>query len=299
MQQTFNQQDVANVAGNQLIGLRQRLLSPFRVNGPERISSVDEAAYRQDVNAPSVANTSVDLSGIPGLSSDFSGERQRVEDALYGSATKRLDDQFGRADEANRTQLLNQGLREGSEGWNNAMRDFSLSKQDAYGDARDRAIAAGGAEQSRLYADALRGRQQSVGETFDTATFGNQAAQQQFQNEAARTGIYNQGQDAAFGQGSENANLSNAVRDAAMREQLTVRNQPLQEFLAMYGDGGGGTGSTGGNIPQVAAPAPADYQGAMGQQYADAWNRYSADEAQASQTNNGLIGIGTMAALYF
>lgn len=301
-QQVANQQGVSGLAGSQLQGLYGSMSQPFSVDGPQRVSSVGQQQYRQDINAPSVANTSVDLSGIPGLTSDFSAERQRVEDSLYGSAATRLDDQFDRQNEAQRTALLNQGLREGSEGYNNAMRDLELTKQDAYGNARDRAIAAGGAEQSRLYADALRGRQQSVGEEFDTATFGNQATQQQFQNEMARAGLYNTGQDASFGQGVQNANLSNAVRDAALREQVTTRNQPLQEFLALYGDGGGGSGSTGGDVAGVGGPQAAPIMDAYTNQAQDQMARWQGNQAQAASENNMYAGLGTtaaMMALYF
>jgi hypothetical protein len=291
--QVANQQGVSQLAGSQLSRLNGTMSQPFSVNGPDRISSVGQQKYQQNINAPSVANSSVDLSNIPGLTNDFSAERQRVEDSLYGSAATRLDDQFGRQTEANRTALLNQGLREGSEGYNNAMKDLELTKQDAYGNARDRAIAAGGAEQSRLYADALKGRQQSVGEEFSTATFGNQAAQQQFQNEAARTSLYNMGQDASFGQGLQNANLGNAVRDAAMREQITERNQPLQEFLALYGDGGGGTGVTGGNVASAQTPQAAPIMDAYTNQAQDQMARWQGREASAAADNQMYAGAAT------
>lgn len=297
---TANQQGVTNLAGDQLAGLYGTLSQPFSVSGPERISSVGPRAYQTGIDAPSVANTSVDLSSIPGITSDFSAERQRVEDALYGRAASRLDEQFSRSDEDTRTRLLNQGLREGSEAWNNAMRDADLAKQDAYGAVRDRAIAAGGAEQSRLFADALRGRQQSVGEAFDTATFGNQAAQQQFQNEATRANLYNIGQQAGFDQDSINANLANAVRDASIREGQTVRNQPLQEFLSLYGDGGGGSGVTGGNIPGAQGPEAAPIMDAYTNQANAQMNAWAADQQSRQQNINTGVSAATMlAALYF
>lgn len=298
-QQVGNQQGVANLAGDQLSSLSGTLSQPFSVSGPERISSVGTRAYQTDINAPSVANTSVDLSGISGITSDFSAERQRVEDALYGRSASRLDEQFARSDEDTRTRLLNSGLREGSEAWNNAMRDADLSKQDAYGAARDQAIAAGGAEQSRLYADALAGRQQSVGEAFDTATFGNQATQQQFTNEATRTNQYNLGQQSAFDQESTNANLANSVRDAAINEQQTVRNQSLQEFLSLYGDGGGGTGSTGSSVASVQSPEAAPIMEAYNNQYGADINAWNADQQRQSQNvNAGVSAATTLAALY-
>ncbi len=354
---TANQQGVSGLAGNQLNTLQGTLSQPFSVNGPERVSSVTPSLYKTDVNAPSVRYGDIDTSGLPSFGTstardyqasvdfsgapalpgqnDFSAERQRVEDALYGSASKRLDDQYTRSDEDMRTRLLNSGLREGSEGWNNAMRDNELSKQDTYGNARDRAIAAGGAEQSRLFSDALAARGQSTNETLASgnfanqssnlanlyglnsrgqaasergqafgektavAQFGNQATQQQFQNELSRLGLYNAGQETAFNQGSQNAELANAVRDAAMREQQTTRNQPLQEFLALYGDGGGGTGATGGNIASVAGPQAPNLVDATNNQYSANMNQYSADEQQRANNTNALIGIASMAAMYY
>lgn len=344
-QRTANQQGVAGLAGTQLSNLSRTLDEPFNVSGPSRISSVAAQPYQTDINAPSVRYSDIDTSGLPSRAdadyqrsvdfsganaipgqSDFGSERQRVEDALYGRSAGRLDEQFGRADEATRTRLLNQGVREGSEAWTNAMGDFDTAKQDAYGDARDRAIAAGGAEQSRLFADALRARQQGVGEELSSGQFtndasqlanlyglnargqefgqqqaigqfGNQAAQQQFQNEATRNAMFNAGQDTRFSQGMANADLANSVRDAGMREQLAVRNQPLQEFLSLYGDGGGGTGVTGASAPGVGGIEPAPIFDAYGRQAQDQMARWQGREAQAASENQMYTGAASTAAM--
>lgn len=95
---------------------------------------------------------------------DFGAQRDQVSDTIYKAGAKYLDPQFERRGESERARLLNSGNMEGSEGWKNAMTDFDQSRQSAYGDLRDRAIVAGGQEQSRLLADALRGRQQQVNE---------------------------------------------------------------------------------------------------------------------------------------
>lgn len=296
---TRNAQSRAGIAGDQSAALAGALRQPIDFSGqPSRVSSVGANPYETDVNASSVANRNVDLSGVSPLSSDFSGERQRVEDALYGRATSRLDPQFSREEEKTRSQLINQGIREGSEGWGNAMREFENRRSDAYSDARDRSIAAGGAEQSRLYADALRGRQQGVGEAFNTAQFGNQAAQQEFQNEMARTGLYNTGQQSEFDQQMANAGLTNAARDAGINETMIPRNQLMQEFMQLYGDyqrPESNAPGTGG----VQGIEAGDFQNAANQQYGYQTDMYNYDQQRRQQNTSTAASAATLAYLAY
>ena len=289
-QSVRNAQDRAGLAGQSAGYLGQQLSNPIDFGGlVGRTSSVNNSPYQTNVNADSVAQRNVDLSGVPGINTDFSGERQRVEDSLYGSGAARLDDQFGRREENTRTQLLNQGIREGSEAWNNAMNDFGNERQDAYGNLRDRSIAAGGAEQSRLFADALQARQQGVGEQFGTAGFANDAAQQNFGNEAYRTNLYNSGQDTNFNQGLVNANLGNQARDAGINETLLPRQQIMSEFQNLYGDP---YSYQAPGVPGVAGPAPVDYTGAVNQQYQGQVDQYNAQQQARGGLYGALAGLG-------
>ena len=86
-----------------------------------------------------------------GLSNDFSGDRQRVEDALYSRSTSRLDPQFQMGQRDLETKLYNQGVQPGTEAWNRELDSLARQKQDAYSGARTDAITGGGQEQSRLY----------------------------------------------------------------------------------------------------------------------------------------------------
>lgn len=268
----------------------------FNYDGlPSRVSNVDSTNFQTDINAPSVGQTSVDLSGvsqIPGLD-DYSADRQRVEDSIYGRAAKRLDQQFGQREDSTRTQLLNQGLTEGSEGWNRAMQQLANDRTDAYGDARDRAIQAGGSEQSRMFSDALAGRQQGVGEQFDLGRFSNDATAQQFQNEAARNTLYNQSQNDRFSQALSRANLANQSRDAGAQERLTERQVPLNEFLSLYS--GQPTAQTpGSDVPGAATPQAGDYQGAVSSQYGAQADEYNASQARNAQNVQSLIQLASL-----
>lgn len=259
---------------------------------PARQFSASPTDQRTDVNARSVATGRINARGLPELpgEQDFSGERQRVEDALYGRSARRLDDQFGRREEDTRARLLASGLVEGTEAYERQMRDLNESRTDAYGDLRDRAVLAGGQEQSRLFGDQLRARQQGFGERSTEAQFANQAANQNFQNELARSGFFNDAQSQEFMQRLAEAQLNNQGRDAGISEQLTDQQKTLQGLDFLYG----GSGS-GGSGPQAMAPgssgqvAPTDIYGAVQDQYANQFGVYN-QRAQAAQQQQATAG---------
>jgi hypothetical protein len=102
--------------------------------------------------------------GLPDLTQDYSSDRQRIEDSLYGRQASRLDDQFGRSEDQMRTRLANQGIEQGTEAFTNAMKDFNYGKNDAYQGAMSNAIAMGGQEQANLDSMARGARQQGFQE---------------------------------------------------------------------------------------------------------------------------------------
>ena len=105
------------------------------------------------------------LQQLPGMG-DFASERQRVEDSLYNRATSRLDPQFDTERRRMETDLVNRGFTPGTEAYNKALDSYNRARTDAYQQARDSAVASAGAEQSRLYNQALSGRQQGIQETL-------------------------------------------------------------------------------------------------------------------------------------
>lgn len=97
-------------------------------------------------------STPFSYAGMPAAPTASDAGRQQVIDALYGESTKRLDPQFQQSEEALRTRLANQGINDpNSDAYKTAMQDFNFSKNDAYGSARNSAIAAGGDEQTREF----------------------------------------------------------------------------------------------------------------------------------------------------
>lgn len=105
------------------------------------------------------------------------GSVQDVQDQSYKAQTDRLDPQWQQRQQATETQLVNQGLRPGTEAYDNAMRDFDTGRNDAYGQARQNAINT--APQTYQMATSLRN--QPLNELNALRT-GSQVTNPQFSN---------------------------------------------------------------------------------------------------------------------
>lgn len=99
----------------------------------------------------------------PGNGSDANNQ---AFNASYGQATSRLDPTWDRAQEAQRTQLLNQGLDPSSEAHINATDDFSRSRNDAYGQAMGGSLNAGMGAQDSAARNNMLSYQQSVADAI-------------------------------------------------------------------------------------------------------------------------------------
>lgn len=75
--------------------------------------------------------------------------RQHTEDALFQRYKRTLDPQFEQARERLRSQQMNRGMVEGSEGFNNLIDAFGRQENDAYDQARTSSIVGGGEEMQR------------------------------------------------------------------------------------------------------------------------------------------------------
>ncbi|MEY9782560.1 tail fiber domain-containing protein [Sinorhizobium fredii] len=136
---------------------------------------------------------------------DFSADRQRVEDALM----QRLNPQLEQDRAALETRLANQGLQPGSEAYNRAIDQASRQSNDA----RISAILNAGQEQSRL-----------AGLANQSATFQN-SAQQQAYNQLLGSGQFaNSAQAQQYGQNANNMQMGNAAQ-----QQQFSQNQAQQQ----------------------------------------------------------------------
>lgn len=120
----------------------------------------------------------------PSLTTDFSADRQKVEDALMARLQPQMDQDRTRLE----TQLANSGIRAGSDAYSRAMQDSAKSTTDA----RLGAILSAGQEQSRLtqmnnstraqaMQEAFAGRNQPINE-ITALMSGSQVSQPNFVN---------------------------------------------------------------------------------------------------------------------
>jgi hypothetical protein len=141
-----------------------------------------------------------------------------VQSAAEGAITSRLDPMWDRKQSQTETQLVNQGLRPGTEAYDNAMKDFNYGRYDAY----QQAVLAGINTMPQTYqmANALRNQPLNelnalrTGSQVTNPTF-NQVPQQQTTTGANMLG-------AAQAQGQYDMGLYNAnvAQDNAMTQGL-------------------------------------------------------------------------------
>lgn len=271
---------------------------------------------------------------VPGLQTglDFSGaqgvqgadqNRQKAEDAIYQSATSRLDPRFNQQQRAMETQLANQGITQGSDAYRQAMENFGQTKNDAYQQAQMGAITGAGAEAQRNQAMDLGLRQQQVGEIGSQGQFGNTALGQMFgfgntargQQLSAQDQAFNQGlagstyglaqQQQAFGQNQQAGAQNFQQQMAASQFQNQMRQQQLQEAMAQRGFSLNEMNAllSGQQVqsPQFAGYGQAgiaqtpDYLGALQGQYGAQVDASNASNAQAA--GNAQAGIGAAAMI--
>ena len=174
----------------------------------------DTGSITQGFGPSGSIQQSVDFSGAPSLPgvTDFSGDRAKVENALYQRATSRLDPRFNQQQSDMEAALVNQGIAKGSDAYNRELDNFNRSKNDAYSSAINDAITAGGAEQSRIFGMGMDARQQAVNEQLNQGTFRNQAQQQQYGQDLGRAQFGNEAQAQRFAQALAGGQFANQAQ---------------------------------------------------------------------------------------
>lgn len=209
--------------------------------------------------AGDVIGQKYDTSKLPTKAGDINtdpnkylAERQQVQDAAYDRATQYYDQRYARDENALKTELASKGLTEGSEAYANAMAEFNRNKDTAYADATDRAVLAGGQEQSRIQSDLISALQQQQNRRnnqmqedltlrqlpineINALRTGSQVTNPQFQN-FAQVGQY-QGPDVlgATSQGYAAQSSANAAARAAQAQNTsTYGNMAAAALMAYY-----------------------------------------------------------------
>ena len=257
--------------------------------------SADQYGLAQGgVQGPNLA-TSLDLSGVAKMPVNAGMTGQ---EAIMSRLTPYLQQQRTSTE----AQLVNQGLRPGTEAYNNAAK--LLGQQE--NDARQQAALQG------LNLD-LTANQQGYGQALTSGQFGNQAQLSQFganlQNQQAGNQAiaqnYGQGLTSSqaenariaqqFNQTQQAAQFGNTAQQQALAEAIQQRQMPLNEINAL-------TSSSQIQNPQFAAytganVAPPPIAQAATQQGQYAQNAYNQQVAAQNANTSGLFSLGGAALM--
>jgi hypothetical protein len=278
---------------------------PFSFNGPaiqtslsptEALKSAPSAGQyglaQGGVNAPNLS-TSLDLSGVAKMPVNAGMTGQ---EAIMSRLTPYLQQQRTSTE----AQLINQGLRPGTEAYNNAAQ--LLGQQE--NDARQQAALQG------LNLD-LTANQQGYGQALTSGQFGNQAQLSQFganlQNQQAGNQAiaqnYGQGMSSSqaenariaqqFNQSQQAAQFANTAQGQALAQAIQQRQMPLNEINAL-------TSSSQIQNPQFGAYQGANVQAAplfaaTQAQGAFDQNTYNQQVAGQNANTSGLYSLGAAA----
>lgn len=247
--------------------------------------------------------------------SDFTTATDRAANAAYSSVASRLNPEWQQQGEQLVSNLRAQGLDENSTAWQNAMDQFSRSKNDAYNQAYYGAVQAGYGEQQALFGEQLGQGQfhnQAVGQQFGQGLQGQQAfnaaqlqgdqenqQQGQFYNAAqaqadaqaqAHAGFFNTAQQQYYQDQQQNAQLYNQAQQQRFQDTAYSQELPINELTALMGMGQiSMPQSTMGST----AVAPTNVLGAYQLQNDAAQANYQAQLQNSRSTLGGLFNLGS------
>lgn len=223
------------------------------------------------VTAPNAPNYQAQTPSLPGLptpgstnveaprvgagtatAGNFNVENFRpFADSVYSEATRQLDPMFQQREADFRQRMVNQGIAEGSEAFDKAFANFSRERNDAYGSARNQALAQALGAQNQMFGQSLANNQLGLQAGLANAANSLQAQGMNLgdRNSLLGLGLQAQGmgmQDRQFGanlglqygqlgQQAQMANASNALKGMGLGEGYRQFNANLGQREAEFG----------------------------------------------------------------
>lgn len=235
---------------------------------------------------PGQVQSDLDLSGLPDVDPS---QRYYSDagDAIYNQFASRAEPQFERDTEALRTQLYNQGLREGDEAYDEELRKLRESQADARESASYQATIGAGQEAQRMFGMDLGARGQGFAEASGRGAFANAAADQALRQQLAAGGQ-------EFAEEQNQATYQNTLRQQQIAEEMQRRGFSLNEIQALLS----GQQVSMPNMPNFNSAQRSnftDYTGAARDQYSAAMDAFEAQQQQMQ----GLMQAGMQGAMMF
>lgn len=248
----------SQAAGTLLGQATESFQKPFNWEGLPQSGTFANAGYGgPDLSSPLYKPGQIADQGYQRgvLDSDYSGARNRAEQALYQRQVNMMEPGLTQSEGARRTRLANMGINPegGSEAWNRAQSSMDTSRNQAYENAMLNAIAGGGAEAQRQQGMDIAAGQYNLGQAQGAQ--GLDTAREQA-NLALATGAQNL-ETGRLNQATSYTDAMNRQRQQGLAEEAYRRGLPLNELNALLT----GTQVTSPNMPNfsnagVAAATP-------------------------------------------
>ncbi|TAH36528.1 MAG: hypothetical protein EYC62_02475 [Alphaproteobacteria bacterium] len=142
-----------------------------------------------NLNLPKI-QSSIDFSGINRIPTidDFSRDAKQVEDATYNKIANLLRPEFEKRRTKRENDLVNQGIPMGSDAYGKEFDALTDNENETLQSAAQDAVAAGRAEQQRLFANAMAARQAQVNDQLQSLGLNNSARSSMLQELASLLG---------------------------------------------------------------------------------------------------------------
>jgi hypothetical protein len=214
---------------------------------------------------------------------------QQVQQALMGQINPQLDIQKANLQQ----QLADQGIRYGSQAYNNAMLPFGQQQNQAWMGAITGATGQAKtlmdiAAQQAGFANAAQ--QQAYQQSLGQGVFANQAIGQQFQQNQAQATFGNAGLAQQVAQAQSAFNAAQAARNQNLQEQYAQRNQPINEISALLGQSQV-TQPSFVNTPGAQIPTT-DIAGLINNQFSQQLGVYQQQNQNYQSLMGGILGLG-------
>ncbi len=152
----------------------------FRTGGEQLSLGLVNQMLAQGQTLPSVRSAADIESGLMPLSTDFSGDASRVEEATYQAALNRMQPQMEKQRRQIEQRLADQGLPMGSEAYQEELNRLEQSQADQLNQLSLESVMAGRAEQDRLARLAMTQQGQQFNVQSGLTSLENQARAGQF-----------------------------------------------------------------------------------------------------------------------
>lgn len=268
------QQGLSNVGIKALGNVSDTMGTPFRSNLPDFQMSLGDQGpvdYGPSADRYGLARGELDLSGVAKMPINAGMTAQQA-------IMSRLGPQLEAQRASTFQNLRNQGVTEGSEAWNNAIRAQQQGENDLLTQAQKEGLSLD-----------MAANQQGYGQQLSSAGLYNQAVAQNYGQGLQSSGLYNQAQNQKFNQALQGAQFGNTAVGQQYQRNLNEYNQPLNNLTALMS----GSQIQNPQFQQYAgqniAPAPIANATTLAGNFAQ--NQYGQNVAANNATTQGLFSI--------